>query len=70
MLINKKFIINIINMNTQTIECIKISNLIKEICKTPQLKLSKDYDFVMNDDNKKKACKILLKTIEKCDNIN
>jgi hypothetical protein len=70
MLINKKLIINIINMdkNTKTIECIKISDLIKEICKTPQFRMSKNYDFIMEDKNKKRACSILLKNIEICNN--
>jgi hypothetical protein len=68
MLINKKFIINTINMNTKTVECIKITELIKEICKTPQFRISKNYDFIMEDQNKKKACSILLKNIEVCEN--
>ena len=57
MLINKKFIINTINMNTKTVECIKITELIKEICKTPQFRISKNYDFIMEDQNKKKVVK-------------
>ena len=55
-------------MNTKTVECIKITELIKEICKTPQFRISKNYDFIMEDQNKKKACSILLKNIEVCEN--
>ena len=57
-------------MNTiKTIECIKIIDSIKTICKTPQFKISKNAEFIMEDENKKKACKLLLKNLEICDNL-
>ena len=67
-LINKNFILNLFNMNDnkKTVECIKIIDLIKDICKTPQFKISKNYEFIMEDENKKKSCNILLKNLEVC----
>jgi hypothetical protein len=50
------------------IECIKIFDDIREICKTPQLKFSKNLEFVMDDQHKRKACILLLKKIELCIN--
>ena len=54
------------NDNKKTVECIKIIDLIKDICKTPQFKISKNYEFIMEDENKKKSCNILLKNLEVC----
>jgi hypothetical protein len=54
------------NNNTKNIECVKIIDLIRDICKNPQFKISKNLDFIMEDENKKKACKILLKNLDNC----
>lgn len=55
--------------NNNKIECIKIIDNLREICKTPQLKFSKNLEFVMEDQNKRKSCILLLKKVELCLNL-
>jgi len=55
--------------NIDNKECIKITilinDLVNNICKQPQLKFSKNQDFIMEDESKKQACLNLINIIKK-----
>jgi len=52
-------------MNNNIKECIKITDLVNDICKLPHLKFSKNQDFIMEDESKKQACLNLIDIIKK-----